>query len=58
VADKKFKMSICEKTRAAVQLLKMRWEEDIDSADDVHYYMTKLIEALNKEYIEFVEEKE
>jgi hypothetical protein len=38
--------SILQKTIPAAELLKMRWSEDVNSADDVSDLFTKLIKAL------------
>jgi hypothetical protein len=42
----KYAQSILQKTIPAVELLKMRWTDDVNSADDVSDLFTKLLEAL------------
>jgi hypothetical protein len=48
---KPFQISIAKKTKAALSLLRMRWGDDVNTADDVHLYLTKAMEALD-EYLD------
>jgi hypothetical protein len=45
---KPFQKDIAVKTKASLSLLRMRWGDDVNTADDVHLYLTKAMEAIDK----------